>query len=83
MEAIKNVKSINISDRTREFLIIKAELSTVYRNLCEALQDVDPRNEYDQTKKLQDSLLNADAELMKYITGLMEEQMLTSDFSTL
>lgn len=83
MNTIENVKSIKICERTKQFLTIKAELSEIYRHLCDALQDVDPKCQYEQTQKLRNAFLDTDEELMRYITGLMEEQMLISDYSLL
>ena len=83
MEAIKNVKIIEVSDTTREFLTIKAELSAVYNHLAMALNKVDERCDNPNTKILKDSFLDADTELLHYIAELIDEKMLTTGFKEL
>ena len=76
-------KKIEISETTREFLTIKAELNAVYNHLVVALDKVDGRCDNPNTKLLKDSFLDADTGLLHYIAEQIEERMLETGFKSL
>lgn len=80
MEALKSIK---VSQNTLELISVKAQLSNVYSQLIEALQNIDPRDENPNTKLLKNSFLDTDTELMHYIAMQMDERMLETNYESL
>ena len=74
---------IEISESTMELINLKSKLSDLYSSFAVVLNKIDPRGENPMTRKLQDSLLDVDIELMNYLANHIEEKMLETKFESM
>ena len=78
-----NAREAQVSEATRNLIIVKAKSSELYEMLGNVIDEVEHQNESEEARKLKNLLLDFNGLLSHYIGENISENLLITDFKSI